>query len=104
MGEEAAAMQVVRAGTGNDVYDSGGDGSRREIEAQGADLELLYGLGGEILRGAAGDAVVDPRTIDRNHSHLLRGAADRHLKEIIGIARAGIGGVSDVHARFERRD
>ena len=28
------------------------------------------------LRGAAGDTVVDSRTVDRNHGHLLRGYAD----------------------------
>src|SRR5262245_47333064 len=32
--EEAAAMQVIRARAGGDVHGSGGDRSRREIEAQ----------------------------------------------------------------------
>ena len=47
--EEPAAMQVIRPRARDNVHDSGGDGSRREIEAQGADLELLDGLGGEIF-------------------------------------------------------
>jgi hypothetical protein len=102
--EERAAMQVIRPRAGDDIHDSGGDGSRREIEAQSADLELLDGLGGEILRGAAGNTVVDSRTIDGNHGHLLRGAADRNLKEVIGIARAGISGVRNIHAWLQGRD
>src|SRR5262245_15887424 len=102
--EEAAAMQIVRARAGDDVYGSGGDCSRREIEAQCADLELLDGVGGEVLRGSASEAVVDSRAIDRNHGRLLRSAVDRNLKEVISIARGGIWGVSDVHTRFQRRD
>src|SRR5262245_51416424 len=97
-------MQVIRACAGDDVYGSGGDGSRREIEAQSADLELLDGLGGEALRCAASEAVVDSRAIDRNHGRLLRSAVDRDLKEVIGIAHGGIGEVSDVYARLQRRD
>src|SRR5215475_13927548 len=87
-------MQVIRARAGDDVYDSGGDCSRREVETQSADLELLDGLGGEILRCSAGEAVVDSRAIDRNHGRPLRSAVDRNLKEVIGILKGGIWGVS----------
>src|SRR5512143_3939768 len=86
--EETPSVKRVGAGSRDNVYCAGRHGSGRKVEGQCADLELLNGFGGKILGGAACDAVVDPRAVNRNHRHALGSAADRDLEEVIDVAGA----------------
>src|SRR5262249_29351732 len=100
--KEGAAVKLIRAGSSDDIHSSGRDGPGGKVEGQRADLELLHRLRREILRSAAGDTVVDPSPINRNQSHGLRGAVNRDLEEVIGIAGAGIGSIVNRHTGLER--
>src|SRR6266850_660809 len=48
--EESAAVKLIRARSGVDVDGARRDGTGGKVEVEGADLELLDGLGGKVLR------------------------------------------------------
>ena len=77
--EESAAMKFIAAGR-ETMFTAPTKCSRREIEIEGRDLELLDRLLREILRRAARDAVIDVRAVNRNASQCAGAACDRTRK------------------------
>src|SRR5262249_24784057 len=102
--KEATSVKLIGARPRDDVDGARRDGSRGKVEVEGADLELLDGLGRKVLRSAARDAVVHPRPVDIDRGHGLRRSGDADLKKVIGISGSGSGSVAHRNARLESGD
>ncbi len=102
--KESAAVELIGAGAGDHVDGSRRDRAGGQIEVERADLEFLDAFRGEVLRRAAGGAVIHSGSVKGDRGHGLRRAGDAHLEEVVRIARAGVRSVGDGNARLESGD